>query len=274
MGALACRLTAIFRYLVERARHGAPEFAGSAEGEVCFILDGVGRFHFAPVLIRRMLRECGSDMGTYLYDWQFGLVGEIWTDLMWLHRNRVMGAKLARRLLTFHRTHPHTRIHLIAYSGGAGIAVFALEALRGRQIVETLLIPCPALSPNYNLGPALRAVRRAYALVSRRDYGILGMGTRLFGTTDRRFIGAAGWRGFRRPTGLRREDDEAYDRLGEIHWEPSLKKDGHAGGHTGWAAAGFLRHHFLPILHGEPLLAVHAVAPGTSQVAGAPAQAT
>ncbi len=258
MGFLTCRIAAVSQYFAERIRYGTPEFIGSSDREVVFILDGVGRFQFAPILIRRMLRAAGSDIGTFLYDWQFGLVGEIWTDLMWLRRNRLMGAKLARKLLTFHRTHANTVIHVVSFSGGAGVAVFALEALRGRRIIETLVMACPALSPEYNLGPALRTVVRGYALISRRDTGILGLGTRIFGTTDRRFVGAAGLRGFQRPAWLSLEDREAYERFREIQWEPSLKAEGHTGGHTGWIAERMLRHHLLPILRGEPLLPVHA----------------
>jgi pimeloyl-ACP methyl ester carboxylesterase len=166
-----------------------------------------------------------------------------------------MGAKLARRLLAFRRVHPQTRIHLIAYSGGAGIGVFALETLGPhRPIIETLLLACPALSPSYNLGPALRGVTRAYALISHKDTGILGLGTRIFGTTDRRFTSAAGCTGFKVPCDCSDEDRQAYDRLREIHWTPDLRELGHTGGHTGWASVLMLRRHLMSILRGQPLL--------------------
>ena len=257
MGFLTTRLKAVSAYFIERMRYGTPEVVGSVDREVMFILDGVGGFQFAPVLIRRALREQQSDVGTILYAWQYGLPGEIWTDLMWLRRNRVMGVQLARKLLALHRSKPHCRVHLVAFSGGAGIAVFALEALRGREIVETFVMLGPALSPEYNLGPALGAVRRAYALISERDVGILGLGTQVFGTTDRRFTRAAGLTGFRLPANLSTQDAEAYRRLGEIRWTPVLKEDGHLGGHTGWASGRLLCRHLLPLLHGEPLLPVH-----------------
>jgi len=263
MGFLTTRIRAVSTYFAERARYGVPEFVGPLDEEVAFILDGVGRFQFAPLLIRRALREEGVPMGTVCYDWQFGLPGEIWTDLMWLRRNRVMGAKLARRLLAFRRAHPQTRIHMIAYSGGAGIGLFALESLgHGRRFIETLLLACPALSPDYNLGPALRGVARAYALVSRKDTGILGLGTRIFGTTDRRFTSAAGCKGFEIPCNCSPVDGQSYERLQEIRWTPELRKLGHTGGHTGWASVALLRRHLMSILQGEPLLPTHQVATG------------
>ena len=261
MGPFLNRVTAVSAYLVELARLGARESVGPLDDEVVFVLDGVGGFQFAPLLVRRALQREATAPGTIVVKWQFGIPGEIWTDLMWLRRNRVMAAKLARRLLAFRRAHPTTTIHLLAFSGGAGIAVFALEQLRGRRLVETLAMGCPALSPQYNLGPALQAVTRAYALVSHRDRGILGLGTRIFGTTDRKFGPAAGAVSFRIPPDASEEDIRAYARLREIRWSPGLKETGHHGGHTGWVSSPFLQQHLLPILRGKPLLSVHEVLP-------------
>ena len=256
---LTTRIKAILSYLIERAGNGTPECVGTPDREVLFVLDGVGGFQFAPVLVRRALRRAGSPLATILYAWQFGLPGEIWTDLMWHRRNRLMGRRLARKLLAFRRSHPETIIHLLAFSGGAGIALFACEALGSRAVVETLVLGCPAMSPSYNLGPALKAVKRCYVLVSDRDRWILGLGTRIFGTTDRRFEPAAGQLGFRMPVDLSAEDAVAYEGLGEIRWDASLRQAGHRGGHTAWVASGFLRKHLLPLLRGEPLLPVHAI---------------
>jgi pimeloyl-ACP methyl ester carboxylesterase len=254
MGFLTTRITAVAGYLSERISFGIPEQAGTPDREVLFVVDGVGGFQFAPALVRRALRQAGSSLCTILFDWQFGLTGEIWTDLMWLRRNRVMGAKFARKLLAFRRSRPDIRIHVLAASGGAGIAVFACEALRGRPLVDSLVLACPALSPEYNLAPALRAVRRCYAMVSEKDRFILGLGTTVFGTTDRRFCSAAGCVGFRLPPGADNAVRECYRRLYQIRWTPELRRDGHPGSHTSWASVRFVRRHLLPILRGEPLL--------------------
>lgn len=261
MGFFLNRVTAVSAYLAELARFGVREAVGSLDDEVVFILDGVGGFQFAPLLVRRAFQRDATAPGTILVNWQFGLPGEIWTDLMWLRRNRVMGAKLARRLLAFRRAHPTTTVHVLAFSGGAGIAVFALEQLRGRRLVETLALGCPALSPRYNLGPALQAVTRAYALVSHRDRGILGLGTRIFGTTDREFGPGAGAVGFRIPPDASQEDINAYAKFREIRWSPELKETGHHGGHTGWVSSRFLQQHLISILRGTPLLSAHEVLP-------------
>lgn len=262
MGFFTDRANVITTYFAERFRYGLAKSVGPLDREVLFVVDGVGRFHAAPLVIRRALREEGIELGTILYDWQFGLWGEIWTDLMWLRRNRWMGAKLARELRTFRREHPATRIHLFALSAGAGIAVFAAERVRRDRLIDTLILACPALSPTYNLAPALRAVERCYALVSERDRVVLGLGTRLFGTIDRRFTSAAGRVGFRIPPGLCDNDIRIYERMREIRWSQALRADGNLGGHAGWIDVRFLRKHLLAMLKGEPRLAAHAVQPG------------
>lgn len=259
MGFLIDRFSVVGTYLVELLRRGLPETVGPTDREVIFILDGVGGFQFVPLLARRALRGQGEVPGTTVFRWQFGIPGEIWTDLCWRKRNQRMAGALAGRLIAFRKAHPQAAVHILAFSGGAGIAVWACERLCGQAKVGTLALVCPALSPEYNLGPALRSVDRCYALVSARDRWLLGAGTRLFGTTDRYFGPAAGQVGFRRPPSLAADDAAAYERLHEIRWSPALLDDGHSGGHTGWARVKFLRKHLLPIICGEPLLPVYRV---------------
>jgi len=259
MGLIRTRVTSIAAYLSERVRYGTPEVSGAIRGDLLFLLDGVGGLQFSPLLARRALRQVDSPVATILFDWQYGLRGEIWTDLMWLRRNRVMGARLARRILSFRRAHPQTRIHVLAFSGGAGIAVFAGERLRGRPVIDTLILACPALSPSYDLSAALKCVVRCYAWISSRDRWVLGLGTRVFGTTDRCFGPSAGLLGFQIPKGLPDEEARVYERLREVHWSSALGAEGHYGGHTAWAAVGFLRAHLLSMLRGQPILPTHEV---------------
>lgn len=254
MGFLLTRASLIATYSVELCRQGLPEALGPVEREAVFILDGVGGFQFMPLLIRRVLREQGQPIGSIMFRWQFGLPGEIWTDLMWRSRNERQAGRLADRIAAYRHANPEARLHVVGYSGGSGIAVWACERLAPAAGVETLVLACPALSPTYNLGPALRNVRRCYALVSRRDRWILGAGTTAFGTVDRRFTSAAGRRGFCRPVALTAEDETAYGRLRQIEWTPALRELGHRGGHDGWASLRFLREHLIPLLHGAPRL--------------------
>lgn len=259
MGFLTDRIAVVVAYFMELARHGLAEKVGPLDGEVIFILDGVGGLQAVPLMVRRALRDQKLEIGTILFRWQYVLPGEIWSNLIWLRRNRVMAARLARKILAFRRAHPRTVIHIFGHSGGTAIATWACEFLNGRGGVTTLLLACPALSPTYDLRPALRSVQRCYALVSPHDRWVLGVGTRVFGTMDRCFCSAAGQVGFRLPVGLSGADRSSYNRFWEVPWTPSLGDDGHHGGHTGSARVSFLRRHLLPILRGKPLLACHAL---------------
>ncbi len=276
MGPIITRTQLLRSYVAELWGHGLPEITGDITREALFIVDGVGGFQAAPLMIRRALRHAGSTLGTILYRWQFGLPGEFWTDLMWHRRNQLKGRQLARRILAFHRANPQATIHLFACSGGVGVALFALEAIyrcrtrghdrptgnRSLPIIDTLVLACPAVSPGYNLTPALGVVRRCYALVSHRDSIILGLGTRIFGTTDRHFTKSAGMVGFRIPPGLTDQDASCYDRLREIRWSPEFKKEGHGGGHSGSISLLFLKNHLISLLDGTPKLPTQPVRPG------------
>jgi len=259
VGIISTRIHAISAYFSERMRYGLAIQQGCLDHEFLVIVDGVGGFQFAPVLIRRMLRLEHSKIGTVYFPWQCGLMGEIFTDLMWLRRNRKMGAKLAEHLLWLRKDYPEAKIHLVAYSGGVGITVFALESLSLSINIESLIMACPALSPTYNLAPALCKVKRAYALISKGDYGILGVGTTILGTTDRKHCASAGMRGFRLPCQITDVDKAEYAKLKEIRWDPTQKTLGHTGGHTGWASGGWLARHFLPIVAGKPLLPYYEI---------------
>ncbi len=248
MGALADRYRVIVRSTGERARWGLPAALGPLDGDVLFMLGGVGGFQFAPLMIRRAIRSLKLSMGTVVCTWQFGLVGEIWTDLMWLRRNRVVAARIARRLLAFRRDHRSARIHLLGYSGGGGVAALVCAALRGRRIIDNLLLIAPALSPDYNLAPALAAVARGTAFVSERDRMLLGLGTRLFGTIDRRHTPAAGMVGFNLPPGASLEDRIAYERFKQVRWSPAFNRLGVSGGHIGWLSEMFIGEVLLPLL--------------------------
>jgi len=259
VGVLIDRASVIRTFLVELARNGIQERHGDVSREVVFVLDGVGGFQFVPLLLRRAWRDDPGTPGTIVVRWQFGIPGEIWTDLCWRSRNMKKASEFADQLASFRLQYPEASIHILAFSGGTGIAVWACERLAGRAAIETMVLACPAISPEYNLAEALRAVHRCYALISHRDCGILGLGTTVFGTVDRRHCSAAGRKGFSPPPNLSQADARAYDRLRQIEWTPQLRALGHRGGHTGWAQVALLREHMLSILKGEPKLPVSKV---------------
>ncbi len=254
MGIVLDRVSVVRAYLLEMVRHGLPEFVRRDDREIIMLLDGVGGFQFVPLLVRKVLREADTPISSTWFRWQTPIPGLMLVDLMWHSRNQRRAGMLADKLLALHRDHPAAKIHIVAYSGGTGIAVFALELLKGRVPIESLLLFAPAISPSYNLGPALRRVHRAYIMMSRKDTWLLGAGTRLFGTMDRKRVRSAGMVGFVVPPGLSADDLKAYDRIRSIEWCDDFRRYGHSGGHTGWAQVSFLRQHLQSLLAGQPTL--------------------
>ncbi|MFQ5464034.1 MAG: hypothetical protein ACE5E5_15590, partial [Phycisphaerae bacterium] len=64
LGFVSNRVAVVSTYLWERWRSGVEEHQGAVGEESLFILDGVGGFQFAPILIRRTLRNIGVSMHT------------------------------------------------------------------------------------------------------------------------------------------------------------------------------------------------------------------
>ena len=87
------------------------------------------------------------------------------------HRDR-QARRVAESIRAFQAGHPGDPVFLVAKSGGAGIAVKALEQL-DEDSVERAILLAPALSPRYDLTAALRAVapgdRRLLVAARRGD---------------------------------------------------------------------------------------------------------
>lgn len=257
------RASALYEYAKEMARHGCPAASGMPATHIIVILDGVGGLLFGPLMVRRALRQARHPAATVIIDWHRGLRGDLLSDLMMLRRNRLEAAKAARRIAALKRENRAARIDLIGISGGGGIAAMTAERLPRPDLIDTLILFAPALSPAYNLAPALRHVRRCYVTTSPRDVFLLGIGTSLFGTIDRRHARAAGLMGFRRPPQAGPDDLAHYEKLRQVCWTPQLRRDGHRGGHTACVCVSYLRKHLPAMLRDEPLTPVHvgAVSP-------------
>jgi pimeloyl-ACP methyl ester carboxylesterase len=111
-------------------------------------------------------------------------------------RNHAFAESVRDELRAIRKRNPNGQIILAAHSAGTGIAVWALEQA-GEPLVDDLLLLAPALSKDYDLGPALSHVKHhAWAYWCPLDVTILGAGTKSMGTIDRKFEPAAGLTGF------------------------------------------------------------------------------
>ena len=225
-------------------------------------LDGIGGHNWLPRLLRRGLDRGGVRDAIAIFDWSFGPAGLYLADVFGLRRNRASAAALAAAIAAYRRWMPGRPVTLIGHSGGAAVAVWALEALAAQGgepggphpvgAVERAILLAPGLSRRYNLAPALRAVRhRLWAAHSSCDLFFMGLGTSLVGALDRRWGPAAGLLGFKVPRGLSEEDRAAYAKVRAIPWRPAFIRQGHLGGHLGWSMPWFAQRVLAPIVRGE-----------------------
>lgn len=256
-GILATRIRLLKEYFRELRDGGVHAGRPPTKGDILILLDGVGGWLAAPLIIQRTLRRRGAAVRCIIHNWHRGVPGNFLSDLMVRRKNEIQAVQVARLVLRLRRENPDTPLHLLGHSGGAALAVFAAQRLPCPGVLNRLILVAAALSPRFNLSEALARVDRCYACMSRKDWAILGLGTRLLGTVDRRFVGSAGWRGFQRPEGWNDRQEEAYRKLRQISWRDEFRRLGHSGGHNGWLHPNFIANHLPLLLADRPVLDFH-----------------
>lgn len=205
------------------------------------IADGVGGFDLCTNSLRYAVGWSERPLAVRGHDWGHGF-GRWHRDLTDTRNHAEQAAELARRVADDHAEHPDRPRFLVGKSGGSGIVVWALEQLPPDSVERAVLL-APALSPGYDLTQALRALRCELVVFwSPLDCVILGLGTTLFGTIDRRFGPSAGMLGFRC------RDEAVGARLRQVRWHPRMAASAYFGGHLGPDHPRFLGRYVVPLL--------------------------
>jgi hypothetical protein len=214
---------------------------------VVFILGGVGGWDPLPRSCELALPLAKVPHKLCDFIWTHGW-GRLFSDLQDTSHLIEKADELAALILQFKAAEPDRPVYLLAKSGGAGLALLAAERLPPATL-ERIILLSAAVSPGYDLRPALRATRgEVVSFWSRLDVLILGIGTHLFGTVDRIKGPGAGMMGFRAPADLDDEGRELYRRLVEIHWRPRMLLQGYLGLHSGNSFPLFLACEVAPWL--------------------------
>ncbi len=199
--------------------------------------------------LARGLADGGVKAAIEIYDWGTDVPGGLLINLTDLDRNQKMAEALRDRIVAYKRANPGRPVHVIGHSGGGGIAVLAAEKLPDDVRVSSVILLAAALSPDYDLRPALRRTQYGiFNYYSSRDRVFLDAGTRVAGTIDRSFTSSAGSVGFRRPAALEAGDRVLYDKLQQIAWKPEMSWCGNLGDHFGWTKPGFVRRYLAPLV--------------------------
>lgn len=187
--------------------------------------------------VRRGLREAGLARDIDVYSWGTSPLWAMW-NLMDLPANRQRAEAIAARLVAFRRAHPTEPLTLVGFSGGGGLAILCVEILPDGIMLDRIILVAGAISQNYDLSKVLRHCEHGLInFYSERD-GIVGWGTAVFGTIDRKKVVSAGHSGFVDKGGrLRRQE-----KLVQIPWSPTWTEYGHYGGHLGYLSPRWAQH--------------------------------
>lgn len=227
-------------------RVGAEEALAPGDGGSAWLLHlpgiaGKRRVDDAMIL---GIREGGFSGSADIYDWTGSDPGL--GALLAYQRNLAEAKKVAAMITAHVRGQPGLHVIITAHSGGTGIAVWALERLPSDVKIDTLVLLASALSPEYDLTPALSHVRgHCYAFCSENDVLVLGVGTKMFGTIDGKKTEAAGHVGFLLPPSV---DARGYDKLTQILYDRTWVQYDNIGDHMGCMLRPFVRKVVAPLI--------------------------
>jgi pimeloyl-ACP methyl ester carboxylesterase len=154
-------------------------------------------------------------------------------------------ARLADFVAQWRAQHPQARITLIGHSAGAGVILGMLPRLSDNTgEIGPIILLAPALSPDYDLKPALQHANIIHVFFSEHDDLWQGIGPVLFGGYDSVHRNGAGRRGFTLTNLTPEEKQKVIQHPFDPNWEPL----GEHGGHFDWMKPDFVRKVLQPLI--------------------------
>lgn len=192
------------------------------------------------------LEAGGVDYAIEMFPWTSPL--GMFDSLQNVERNREQAQKVADRIVAYQEEHPGKPAFLVGHSGGGGIAIWAAEALPEGHPVEGIVLVSPALSPTYDLRPAMMRSRGGVVnFYSELDWFILGVGTTTYGTIDREYVDSAGKVGFSSLDPAQ----QAYEGLVQVPWTVQSVGKGHLGGHATSGSVWLIQNDVAPLIRAD-----------------------
>ncbi|MFP4105680.1 MAG: alpha/beta fold hydrolase [Phycisphaerae bacterium] len=234
--------------LIPRMGVRAPSPGDPAEG-VAIFCGGLRWFGLRWGLrsVPEGLRKAGFRGRVIYWPWHEGW--RLWnTPVLWdaaLHERQTR--RIAAYINAFRQKYPDSPVHLLGCSAGGWIAAKAVERLPEELRIQSLTLLSAAVDPQRDLSNVLSHLDGVLLNCSSYcDFIILGAGTILFGTGDRRHTASCGLMGFAGPS--------AQDsRVEELRWSPRMVLSGRYGGHASATPPGFIARYVAPrILHRRP----------------------
>lgn len=215
------------------ARTGADSV--SAERGRILMLPGISNTSAELAGLSSLLNDAYPDQVVDVRPW--GPVMFLFSNLSDYEQNLRKAKALAEELAAYRLAHPGRSLDVLGYSGGGAMACFVVASLPEGVQVDRLVLVAPAISRQYPLETSVLPKVKDFAVVFTSAYDpLVGAGTRVFGTMDRRNSASAGSSGF--PI----EDEK----LVQVHWDPKMLVDGHFGGHLDYLSPAWQRKYLLP----------------------------
>jgi hypothetical protein len=206
------------------------------------VLGGVeGPSLYARAMAVGLLRS-GWRGAVKIHQWNAGVpILRALTNLMNREHHRRSADALVQIIRSHRALYGATHVALLAQSGGCWIVTGALEQLGPSEAVDRAVLLAPAISPGYDPARAAAACRDGLASIGGPgDLFFLGLGTSVFGTSDRRFGPSAGLTGWRRSAA-------GFE---EVRWRPEWVRFGYVGNHVSTVSPAFIRRVVAPWLSG------------------------
>jgi len=179
---------------------------------------------------RRGFRDGDVEQAIYSFYWERLTVVDFLPNLMDEPGNRERVGRCAEAITEYAQNYPDRPISLVGYSGGVGVAIMAAEALLAEVQLHNVLLVHRAISLDYDLTPALQRIDgKLVNFYSSLDWLMLGVGTSIFGTADRRHTDTAGKVGFELDKAVPELPDR--EKVEQVPWQFALFKNWHFGNH-------------------------------------------
>ncbi len=181
--------------------------------------------------VRRAFRDAGVESAIYTHDWKRPPLLGVLSNLSDYKGNRQAAQSVAEEIIKYRKKYPQAPVDFVGYSGGGGMALMVAEALPESLRLRNIVLVHAAISFDYPLDQTLQHVDgKLINYYSPADWLLLGVGTSLFGTMDRKHCPSAGKMGF--DTAAAIQDPNLLSKFEQISWSlAEFKKGEHFGGH-------------------------------------------
>ncbi len=195
---------------------------------VVFAVDGSAGLRHIGDDLRQAVCQAHLSLQVLDFSWSNG-PGRVFADLRCRSHHQSKGQELADLILAHRRSCPDARIYLVCHSSGAAVVLAAAECLPPGSVDRVILL-APAVSPYYDLCPALACTREGIDCYSCW-WDLTSCSLALAGTTDGYHLPSAGCLGFIPAADC--PEGCTYQNLRQHGWSAAMMSVGYFGGHYG-----------------------------------------